>query len=57
MVQWKLDDAIEEVRATPEQKERVQQISDSIITDAHPLMEQGAASKTALLDQLKCMTC
>lgn len=56
MVQWKVDDALDEVDATQAQRERVQAITKDAIAKAKPIAEQGQVARAALVTQWKSTT-
>ncbi len=53
MVQWRVDDALDELDATQAQRERVQAITKDAIAKAKPTAEQGQAASAVLVTQWK----
>ncbi|MDP3232301.1 MAG: Spy/CpxP family protein refolding chaperone [Myxococcales bacterium] len=53
MVQWRVDDALDELDATQAQRERVQAITKDAIAKAKPIAEQGQAASAVLVTQWK----
>lgn len=53
VVQWKVDDALDELDATQAQRERVQAITKDAIAKAKPIAEQGQAARGVLVTQWK----
>ncbi len=53
MVQWKVDDALDVVDATTPQKERVEQLTKTLISDAKPIITQGLETREALVTEWK----
>jgi protein CpxP len=51
MVQWKVDDTLDEVDATQAQRERVQAITKDAIAKAKPLAQQAQGARATLLTQ------
>lgn len=51
VVQWKVDDALDELDATQAQRERVQAITKDALAKAKPIAEQGQAASAALVTQ------
>ncbi|MDP3501978.1 MAG: Spy/CpxP family protein refolding chaperone [Myxococcales bacterium] len=53
MVQWRVDDALDELDATQAQRERIQAITKDAIAKAKPIAEQGQAASAVLVTQWK----
>jgi Spy/CpxP family protein refolding chaperone len=53
MVQWRVDDALDELEATQPQRERVQQLTKDTLLKSKPIIEQAQSSRTELLTQWK----
>lgn len=51
VVQWKVDDALDELDATQAQRERVQAITKDALAKAKPIGDQGQAARAALVTQ------
>ncbi|MBL8935931.1 MAG: Spy/CpxP family protein refolding chaperone [Archangium sp.] len=56
MVQWRIDDALDELDATQAQRERVQALTKESLAQARPLAEQAHATRTALMSEWKSAT-
>lgn len=56
MVQWRIDDALDELDATQVQRDRVQALTKESIANAKPLAEQAQATRTALMTEWKSAT-
>lgn len=56
MVQWRIDDTLDELDATQAQRERVQAITKEAIANAKPLAEQAKSTRTALMSEWKSTT-
>lgn len=53
MVQWRVDDALDELDATQAQRERVQALTKETIANAKPLGEQVQAARSSLVSEWK----
>lgn len=53
MVAWKVDDALDEVDATPEQRAKLEPLAQKLVTDAKPVMAQGQETRAALVAEWK----
>ncbi len=53
MVQWRVDDALDELDATQPQRERVQQLTKDALLKSKPIVEQALSSRTELMTQWK----
>lgn len=53
MVQWRVDDALDELDATAAQRERVQALTRDTLAAARPLGEQAQAARTTLIAEWK----
>lgn len=56
MVQWRIDDALDELDATQAQRERVQVLTKEAIANGKPLAEQAQATRAALMSEWKSTT-
>ncbi|MER2565160.1 MAG: periplasmic heavy metal sensor [Myxococcaceae bacterium] len=56
MVQWRMDDALDELDATQAQRERVQALTKVAIANAKPLAEQAKSTRAALMTEWKSAT-
>jgi Spy/CpxP family protein refolding chaperone len=56
LVQWRVDDALDELDATPAQRERVQALAKEQVQRTKPLVEQAQRARTALIAEWKAPT-
>lgn len=56
MAELRLEDALDRIDATPQQRARAQQLMKQVLTDAAPLAKQGQQTREALLEQWRSPT-
>lgn len=56
MVQWRVDDALDELDATQAQRDRVQALTKESLAATKPLAEQAKSTRTALMSEWKSST-
>ncbi|MCY1081222.1 Spy/CpxP family protein refolding chaperone [Archangium lansingense] len=51
MISWRLDDRLEELNATEDQKQAIHGLKDSLFEDGKRLFEENKGARTQMLDQ------
>lgn len=53
MAQWRVDDAMSELDATPAQKDKAKALTNDVLVEARSMLKQSDASREALLTEWK----
>ncbi|MBX7099537.1 MAG: Spy/CpxP family protein refolding chaperone [Myxococcaceae bacterium] len=53
MVAWKVDDALDDLDATPQQRTQVEALSKKFVADVKPVLAQGEGTRDALVAEWK----